>query len=549
MLTPEPKRTAPPAPILVEVVAHLGERVIDVQHVGPRPEPAVSRAGLLTVSGCAAALGLWLVAAGIAAVPAQDPAAEPAPAQDPAAEPTPAPSGGAAAGLGALLILLGVVPAALALGRPRSVPGDRYMIGEGVEVHLPVALPAGVDRAGVPLILALEQQAVLGLVPGMTGEIHDGERTLALADLLAQGRRSFALPAGARVEAHLGALRFAIQPVEPAAFLPARRPVDRLYWASNLGALAVLGGALWLGEPAPAGVVEVEEVALLRARAVQYLSEVPPPPPPPPLPPPPPPVRKDRVEKPAARPAPAPPAPAAPELAVVAEGPGRIAPKGSRRGIRRDHEAIRGYGLLADEGFGEGVNEFAAGATEGLLCYDNEEDRKMWAAVLAAPVTARPFGGLELAETERGGGIHGPKKPKPTARRVTIDLEERRRPPSAEARALARRLVKVELERPFVRGELSWETAQVYLRKQQGGLTRCFKEMVGVNDRVGTVLFRLKLNGDGRVTNAGLDFGGSQLGDIGPCITKAARGWSFPAPTDGKPATVIVEALFSAKSY
>lgn len=537
-----PAAPAPAGPILVEVVARLGDRVIDVQHVGQRDEPAISRAGLFTVGGCAAALGLWLVAAGIAA---------PAPAPDPTGEHEPAPRGGAA-GLGALLILLGVVPAAIAVGRPRHVPRDRYVIGEGPDVQLPVGLPAGVDRAGVPLVLALERQWVLDLVPGMTGEIHDGARTLALADLAAQGRRSYAVPAGARCEAALGPLRFEIHAVEGAAFVPERRPVDRLYWASNLGAVALIGGALWLGEPGVPGEIEVEEVAQLRARAVQYLVDVPPPPPPPERPPPPPPVRKDRsVKAAAARPAPAPPASAPPELAVVDPNltSGRIAPRGMRRGIQRDNEKIRGYGLLADEGFNEGIAETAASAQEGLLGYDNAEDRKMWAEVLAAPVTSRPFGGLELAETERGGGIHGPKKARPPAKRVTIDLEARRRPASAEERAVARTVVTVELEQPFVRGELSQYTAERYMRKNQAGLVRCFKEQVGASDRVGTVIFRLKLNGDGRVTGAGLDFGGSKLGDIGPCIEKVARSWTFPAPTDGQPATIVIEALFSAKHY
>lgn len=438
----------------------------------------------------------------------------------------------------------------------RPVSRDRYVIGEGPGVDLPVALPAalpaGLDRAGVPLLIALERQLVLGLVPGMSGSIRDGEQIVALAGLVAQGRRSYALPPGARCEAEIGPLRFVIQAVEPVAFEPARRPVDRLYWASNLGALALIGGAIWIAEPPVTTGLELEELALHRARAVQLLSDTPPRPPAPPpvLPRAHPPVARSRPETASARPAVA-PAPQPELAAVVADDAPPIAPKGMRRGIRRDNDHAR-YAMLADEGIDEVLGVGIADTQESLLAFrDSAEDRKMWNDVLAAPVISRPFGGLELAETERGGGVHDERRrpAKGPGKTLTIDGSAAPRGPSAEERALARRVFKIDLEMPYVRGAMNPQTVLEHVRKQQEGLRRCFRDAVGTSDRVGTVIFRLQVNGSGRVSAASLDFGGEKLGDIGPCIRATARTWRFPAPTDERPATVIVEAVFSARSY
>ncbi len=546
---PAPAPVASTGPILGEVVVRLGDRVIDVQHVGQRPEPSISRAGLFTIGACAAGLGLWLVASELAAIDAQRTSAEARVDASGEVSDTSAPVRGGAAGIGALLILLGLIPTAIAAGRPRSVPTDRYMIGEGPDVHLPVPLPVGPGRAGIPLLLALERQLVLGLVPGMTGEIRDETTTLALADLLAQGRRSYALPAGARCEATLGSLRFEIQSVAAEHPVPARRPVDRLYWASNLGALALIGGVLLLAEPPPPGQLEVEEIALHRARAQQLLVAVDPPATPPPPPPPPPPGRssvpKARSEKPAAKP----PEAAPPELAIEVGTTNPIAPKGTRRGIRRD---IPNYALLADEGVENLLNSNSADVQESMLAFrDSAEDRKMWADVLAAPVIERPFGGLTLAETERGGGVHDdrPRPKKAPAGTLTIDGNAAPKGPSAEERALARRVFTITFELPYVRGEMNQDDVLKYVRKNMGGLRNCFKEAVGTSDRVGTVIFRLQVNGSGRVSSASLDYGGEKLGDIGPCVSKMARNWRFDPPTDRNPATIVLEAIFRAGSY
>ena len=537
---------APGAPVLAEVVARLGERVVDVQHLGVEPEPAVSPAGWCTVGACAMLLGLGLLVAGVSADRAA--AEDRSLAVDAAVEATPPARGPGPAGVGALLLLLGVIPLVIGV-RPRAVPRDRYMIGEGPDVHLPVALAPGAGE-GVALVRALERQIVLGLVPGLTGQIRDGERSTELAELLAQGRSSYALPPGATCEAQLGALRFTVRAVERAALEPARRPLDRLYFASNLGALALIGGALLLGEPRRAGELEVEEVAASRERAVRYLSELPTPPPPAALPPP---APKDRSPRPAAKPEAPPPPPTVDTLATeVSDDAAKIAPKGARRGISNDYSFARTAGFLDDAAFNDSVRGVQADAQEGMLGYDNEADKKMWAAVLAAPVIDRPFGGLTLAETERGGGLHDerPAPAKGPAKRVELDALARPAGPSAEARRLARRIVTMDFERPSVRGEgLDPDTAQDAVRKHEAGLHRCFKEAVGYNEQHGTIIMVIKVNGAGKVTDARLDFGSSRLGDIGPCLTRTVRGWKFPAPHDRQPVAIVIQGEFSVKDY
>lgn len=543
----EPTARPPETPIVAEVVTRLGDHLLDVRHLSVAPEPRLPAAAWTAIGGCTIALGLALGLASLSAPPAPlpDELAQ-------AAAPAPAPSG-PGLGLGALLILLGIIPVVVG-ATSKPVFRDRYIVGEGEAVHLPVSLPPGSERAGLPLVRTLDHQIVLGLFPGLTGELHDGPRTLELADLVAQGRSSYALPAGAHCDARLGDLRIHIASVDAATFVPERRPLDRLYLASNLGALAVLGVALLFGEQTTTAELEIEEASIHRDLAARYLRDLPPPPAPATDLPPAPKDRPRTARTPASRPPPppaGPPPPTVDELAVATTDAAKTMPRGVRRGRPAEYDFARTAGFLNDEAFTDGAQKFAADTQEGLLHYDNAEDRQMWAAVLAAPVIDRPFGGLTLAETERGGGVHRERTPpaKGPAKNIEIDMYAKKEGPSAEARALARRLVNIEFEVPHVIGELSPVTVSDHLRRHSGDLGRCFKQAVGTADRVGTIILRLKLKGDGTMQSAGIDWSGSQLGDIKPCLVQAARAWKFTPPTDRGPASIAVEASFSAKSY
>ena len=544
-------RPLDPAPLVAEITTRLGDRTLDVRHLSVTADPPIPPAAWTALGGCAIALGLGIALASL-------PSAAPAPIDELAApgltadaEPPAPVRRGPGLGLGALLILLGVVPVVVG-ATARSVPRDRYIVGEGPDVHLPFPMPPGSQRAGLPLVRALERQIVLGLFPGLTGELRDGPRTLALADLVAQGRSSYALPPGAECDAILGDLHVHVHAVEPANFVAPRRPLDRLYLASNLGAGALLGVALLLGEPTTTAELELEEATISRDLAVRYLRELPPPPPPPAALPP---APKDRQSPgpssaPARPPTPpaGPPPPSVDELAVETSAVARTIPKGVRRGRNAEYDFARTAGFLNDPEFIDSVQRAAADAQEGVLSYDNAEDRKMWAAVLAAPVIDRPFGGLELAETERGGGVHRPRAAKAPGKTVQIDMYAKKDPPSAEARALARRIVSIEFEAPHIIGELSSVTVIDHLRRHSGDLSRCFKQAVGTADRVGKIILRLKLKGDGTMSSARVDFSGAQLGDIQPCLVQAARAWKFTPPIDRAPASIAVEASFSART-
>jgi TonB family protein len=474
----------------------------------------------------------------VSTAPTAASATAPAPAPAPATSPPPA------------LVAEVVVRHGDRIVDVRHLAGGHYVIGEAATADFVVQLPPGVDRAGVPLVIVLADQLVFGLVPGMTGELVRGDATLQLTDLLAQGRRSYPIARGDRCEARLGDLTFSIATVDPAAYAPARRPVDRLYWLSNAGALLVAGALVLLGDPRPPGELAPGEVTASRALAVRYLTDLPPPPPQPDPPP-----RASATPVPKARPArpAAPPPPAASDPLHEVAVPGAVAtiPRPGKRGIRQTHEEARGAGVLGDAEFIDSVGRTAADAQEGLLAYaDDADDQKFWDGVATGPARVRPFGGLELAETERGGGAHGEKQVSSTAagKRVTVDTSGGPGP-TAEERAAARRVVAIAFTTPNVRGDMNPDSVQTALRNQSDGLRACYKKATGLDNREGQVLLRIKVDAAGRVTSASLDFASKSLGDIGPCVTAAARAWKFPPPLDGKPASIVVEAGFTAKSY
>jgi hypothetical protein len=393
---------------------------------------------------------------------------------------------------------------------------------------------------------------VLGLIPGMTGALTIGDVTLDLADLVAQGRKSYGLPPGARCEAALGELRFSLAFVEPAAWTPARRPVDRLYWLSNAGALLLIAAVLGLGEVRPPGELSVEEIVDARARAVRYIADIPPRAPEP-APPRPTAVPKARSAPTPSAPPPAPPPEAAPELAIVTDGPAATIPKGQKRGVRPDNEFARSYGLAGDEAFNNSVAGVTADMQEGMLRYeDSQETLAFWNGVAKAPARVRPFGGLELAETERGGGVHGEKiiKPEGGGKTVTVTGKAEAKVYSAEQVAQARLVVKTEFDTPYVQGDMDPIHLQKALRDQEGDLRRCYKDQIGgAEDRTGTIMFRIKIEPDGRVKSAHLDFNTSKLGDMRACLEKAARSWKFSSTLDHKPAHIAVQARLSGKRH
>ncbi len=545
-------------PVVVEVVARYGEHVVDVQHLGPTPDETVPQPVLWLAGGCSVVLGLLLWGSGVAAVATTvattDVTTE---AEAVAADAPEAPRSTGFAGLGLVLVLLGVVPLAAAFTRPRARASDRYCIGEGPDVDLPVALPPGQDPASVPLLVALPQQVVITLFPGISGTVVVSEdHTLQLADLHAEGRRSYAVPAGARCTAVLPttaagpAVQVECTTVAASVWQSQRHPLDRLYVASNLGALAVALGVWMTANPPAPGELSADDLLAHRDRAVRYMERVKPPEQSQSDPPKPPPQATKTAAQ--AKPKPAPP-PTIPELAQEDDANAQqIVPRGTRRGPRKDYDYARVAGFLNDDAGTAAAGKASADAQESALHYrDSQEMLAFWDGVKSAPVIDRPLGGLSLAETERGGGIHHDRpKPKPeSGKQVVIDGLGHGPGPSAEDRALARRVVKLRFETPNVRGDLSERTVLDYIEQHAGGLRQCFKDAVGMADKVGTAILQFKISATGQTSSAKLAYTSSQLGNIGPCLAKSARAWKFTAPTDHQPVSVAIEFSFSAQSY
>ena len=106
----------------------------------------------------------------------------------------------------------------------------------------------------------------------------------------------------------------------------------------------------------------------------------------------------------------------------------------------------------------------------------------------------------------------------------------------------------VVFETPSVQGELDPALVLKALRKQDGGLRRCYKEATGNEDLEAHVLFRLKVDAAGRVTAASLEHGSRGIDGFGPCITAAARAWKFTASLDARPVQIVVEAALTSRS-
>ena len=175
-------RPLDPAPLVAEITTRLGDRTLDVRHLSVTADPPIPPAAWTALGGCAIALGLGIALASL-------PSAAPAPIDELAApgltadaEPPAPVRRGPGLGLGALLILLGVVPVVVG-ATARSVPRDRYIVGEGPDVHLPFPMPPGSQRAGLPLVRALERAPL-----GVAYTVSRGVAILAVWPISAAGR-------------------------------------------------------------------------------------------------------------------------------------------------------------------------------------------------------------------------------------------------------------------------------------------------------------------------------------------------------------------------
>lgn len=546
---------APVAPPVVEVIARFRGRIVDIQHIRWTEPPAVAPAAWL-VGGCSLlALGAVLFSLGQSQLAA-------------ACAAPPCPNAGGS-GLGALLVALAVPPLALACVRWRDRPRTRYAIGESPTADLTVPLPAGA-RDDIPLVIALADNVVLGLPPGVRGALT-GPGGLDLGEAAAQGRRSISLQEGASAHLELGELTFDIARV--AAELPerARWQIDRLAGLTHAATALLIGGWFLSLEPGPPGDLEAIDVERFE-RVARYLTAVPSTT----TPAPPPEVRPARVSPPArprprtVDPTPEPPGPPPPDaldpLAVPTRAEDTIAtnnplPSFVRRNkhsptrVDSEFDYVRVAGFLNDEGFGAATDDFTIEMRVGQRSYaDTEVDRQAWAeATSGPPRMAKHFGGLELAETERGGGVHD-DRPKPTpkpSKMITLAATASRvPPPTAEEMKKIRRLVTLEIDPPTVTKESGVDSHAVheYARKRSGDLRACYENQLDLDDTTnGVMQLQLRLDERGKVQRAWVDWGTLSIESINKCLVAALRRWQVE-PYRPEPSRVVLHFDFAVRN-
>lgn len=545
----------PAVPAVAEVVARYRGRVVDVQHVRWSEPPAVSPAAFLGGGAALLLLGFALALRGLVEVEAASQCELP-----------PCPGVGVGAGLGAFLIAAGLLPLVVGLVRWRDRARARYTLGEGPEADFTVAVP-GAPAEGVPLIIALEQGFVLGLPPGVRGTI-DGDSPIDLAEAAAQGRRSLALPAGARAVVELGELAFEISQVPPADAPSNPLEFDRLTWLSHVGAALLVGGWVWWIDHSPVATIELDHEAQIEL-AARYITPAPPKSEQAPQPPP---VATPRVaaarpvERPARPPEPAPEPAPEPVGFAVDEASGLVAPSspaafarrptkpgvGSRFDRRFDYDRVAG--ALGDPGFINAVEDYTVNMKNGQRAYKNASDDAWWAQATGGPPrTSKHFGGLELAETERGGGVHAdkPEPKKAPVSQVTLTASQGLPPPTREERAASRLIAQLHIDGPTITGDAGLDKIELkqYARKRSGPWRACYEQaLLKDPELAGIMQFQVHFDETGKATLARVNWSTLSIGKIEACLAKASVGWklhtSLPRETKA-----VFELQFEAHTH
>ncbi len=517
------------SPPVIEIVARFRGVVVDVRHVRWTEPPTLSPRALVSAGVILCALGLALALRGGA--------------------------------WGLPLLALGLPLVALAHVRTSDHPGTRYVIGEGPDVDLTVALPAGASRDAFALIVALQNGAVLGLPPGARGVVA-GEPPLDIEAALAQGRRSIALPSAGKTLIELGELTLEIATVDAAVLEPARLAIDHLSLASHVSAAVVLGGLLWALEPHEQAEIKAVDGERFE-RVARYLAaiEQPQKPPPPPAPPQAPKRQRVVVEVPREPEVTIQVSPdATPEELERAEAAIREQIDHQRRGFvgRRDGKGSdyaydRVAGILGDERVVEAIDDFTVVAREGMRAYTvTKEDNVWWDQMTQGPPNmAKHFGGLELAKTERGGGEHADTAP-PKTKPKKVEVPALEEPPpkklSPEQEMRLRRFTNVTFDPPNLEADSGLEKIAFYryARDHVEGVRACYDDALDRDPSLaGSMKVLIRFDDAGAVTQASTSFTTLTIGAIEACVLKAIRRW-HPEPPEPKPSKAVIQINFSS---
>ncbi len=456
-------------------------------------------------------------------------------------EPRPDAPGPGLGGLGVALALLGLVP--LVLGGVRLADPRRrsFTIGEAHHASFQVATP-GLPGVTFPLLRA-EAGPVLRFTAATRGELWtaDAHGPLTAAITGDHEVHQLALTPGSRARIEHGPLRFHIAAVEPETTKIARARLDGPTWFYSGSAALVLGGLLltshWLPASATIGDLELDldgppPVGSLLKREVA---------------------------------APGPPGGPAPSLAPgPTSGPASVGrghragtPRARRTGppgapqLGRDHDperAARNAGLLALMSAGLGP-----ALTTGMFA-PSAGDADVWTGQTGTQIGERnDVGGLGLVGTGPGGALHG----EGAIGLGAVGLIGKggtchcgdggfKTGSGAGFGGRARRTPEVRLARAEVQGALDPDLVRRVVRAHLMEVRHCYDQTLARDPRAhGRVVVQFLVDGAGKVTSAALAESDVRDTDLGPCVARAVRRWSFPRPDGGGSVLISYPFVFT----
>jgi hypothetical protein len=509
-----------------EVVAVYRGTPVEVLHVG-RPAPRSSR-GLIGVG--VAMLLFGALALGEALRHDWRAHAEAAATARARGEPRMESPGLGLAGLGAALLLLGVVPLVAGLLRRRG--GRDCVIGESHDASFVVTGP---ER-----VLVAADGPDLCFAAGTEGEVRIGGVRRSLAWLIASGAARldgetyrWPLLGGSRCRVVRGEVTFWVRAVTPSAVKVPRGALELPAAPYSGVALVVFAGLTWLSSLVPEDELFDIEEPTNEFKFVGY-------------------VRRDvQLPRPVAREAeqvrdtaPGVKAPNS-QRDVPRRGNVKTSRRGSPRapvgvvpGLPRGYDpepAARSAGILGVMREGGGPSVVAsAGYSPG------SDDEDVWTGAVGTAVgEAYGVGGLGLVGD--GGSRAGD---------LRITTREARRGWGCGCSDTPRRAVaKVQLAELTVAGGLEYDVVRRVVRAELTDVRRCYGDDERRDYGYGSLSLHFSLAADGSLRTVVIGQDSLKRPAVGACIVEAARGWQFPAPEDGSLTLVTSRYVFDTSVH
>lgn len=405
----------------------------------------------------------------------------------------------------------------------------RYTLGEGPEVHLPVAL-AGCDADGsFTLVEAVAAGIRVRLAAAMTGEVVRGAETLAVAGLLARGEAALVLVPGDRATLRLAALELAIRVEAATPVQRFRAQIDRPLWLAQAGALALFAVAMTVVQRVePVSEAPQFDDPDVQATLIRYFKPADAAAPAPTSEP-----VDGQVASTTVAARPEPPAVAPAPTPVPAAEPVVTGPLGQGAS-----DLAKRSGIFSVADFMAALEEGKAAARESMARYlPSAGDTAAWTAVAARDPMRHLAGGLGLAQTVRGGGGAGVGV-------VDIDImqllfgktgADGKRRYGGARRAARERFAERDAVQPERRTSVAW-TASVgrdlirgVVNRNKPEVRQCFRDGMAKNpDLKGQVEVAFTIQADGTVAYPSVARSTVADREVEACVTATVKRWKFP---------------------